>query len=87
LFLASDADRMQRFTRQAKAASALNHPNVATVHDIGETSGVQALERVRHIRAAVNRPPALEVDCERAARAENAVPVTSARLEYASARR
>jgi non-specific serine/threonine protein kinase len=39
--LAGDADRMQRFTREAKAASALNHPNVATIHDIGETTGVQ----------------------------------------------
>jgi predicted ATPase/serine/threonine protein kinase len=38
--LALDADRMQRFSREAKAASALNHPNVATVHDIGESGGV-----------------------------------------------
>src|SRR5262245_50107354 len=28
--LAADPERMQRFTREAKAASALNHPNVAT---------------------------------------------------------
>jgi len=37
--LATDADRMQRFTREAKAASALNHPNVATIYDVGETVG------------------------------------------------
>jgi non-specific serine/threonine protein kinase len=38
--LAADADLMQRFTREAKAASALNHPNVATIHDVGESDGI-----------------------------------------------
>jgi non-specific serine/threonine protein kinase len=39
--LGGDADRMARFSREAKAASALNHPNVATIHDIGESHGVR----------------------------------------------
>jgi len=38
---AVDEERMQRFTREAKAASALNHPNVAMVHDVGDSAGVR----------------------------------------------
>jgi eukaryotic-like serine/threonine-protein kinase len=38
--LADDQDRMRRFTREAKAASALNHPNVATIYGIGTGDGV-----------------------------------------------
>src|SRR6188474_2575138 len=36
----SDPDRKQRFVQEAKAASALNHPNIITVHDIRSDSGV-----------------------------------------------
>ena len=35
--LASDAERRQRFLREGKVASALNHPNVCVVDDVGET--------------------------------------------------
>ncbi len=35
---AQDADRLRRFEQEAHATSALNHPNILTVHDIGSAS-------------------------------------------------
>src|SRR5262245_31872998 len=39
--LLGDATVQQRFEREAKAASALNHPGIVTIHDIGSHDGTR----------------------------------------------
>ena len=58
---AHDAARRARFKQEARAASALNHPNIITVHDLGEESGVSyivtELVEGESLRALIERGP------------------------------
>jgi Tol biopolymer transport system component len=38
--LASDPERLKRFEKEARSASALNHPSIVTIYDVGQTDGV-----------------------------------------------
>lgn len=56
---ASNADRLKRFEQEARATSALNHPNILTVHDLGLHEGapyiVAELLEGEELRAALKR--------------------------------
>ena len=57
----ADATRQRRFTVEARAASALNHPNIITVHDFGSSDGisyiVSELVDGNSLRSIINRGP------------------------------
>ena len=68
----ADPERRRRFTQEAKAASALNHPNIITIYDISSSDGVDfiAMEFVegRTLEAVIDAGPARVTDTLKYAR-------------------
>ena len=59
--LSGDPERMSRFLHEARAASALNHPNILTIHEVGDHAGsrflVSELVEGESVRQRLERGP------------------------------
>ncbi len=69
--LVSDEKNLLRFTQEAQAASALNHPNICTVHDVDEDNGIhfivmefidgETLRQILERRGPLPEPEVLDI--------------------------
>ena len=72
-----NSEWLRRFVREAKAASALNHPNILTIHEVGEVDGIHYIA-TEHIEGKTLRAQMLGHQLELAAALDIILQVASA---------
>lgn len=75
--LTGDSDRVARFQREARAASALNHPNILTIYDFGRQSGLHYIA-AEFVEGRTLRSVISQADCTTQQSLDIAIQVASA---------
>jgi serine/threonine protein kinase/tetratricopeptide (TPR) repeat protein len=78
--LTTDRDRLSRFDQEAHAASALNHPNIITIYEMGDEGGrhfiatefIDGVTLRKHLRAPMDFPEVLNIAIQMAGALEEA---------------